>query len=101
MNNRTIAAIMYDFDRTLCTRDMQEYSFIPSMGMTGREFWSYANELGSAQHMDSVLAYMYAMVKLSGDKKIAFKHTLSNTQSANMDVSPSSPCPPATRQLHS
>ena len=26
--------------------------------------------------------------KLSGDKKIAFKHTLSNTQSANMDVSP-------------
>ncbi len=73
MNNRTIAAIMYDFDRTLCTRDMQEYSFIPSMGMTGREFWSYANELGSAQHMDSVLAYMYAMVKLSGDKNMPIR----------------------------
>ena len=64
---------MYDFDRTLCTRDMQEYSFIPSMGMTGREFWSYANELGSAQHMDSVLAYMYAMVKLSGDKNMPIR----------------------------
>jgi 2-hydroxy-3-keto-5-methylthiopentenyl-1-phosphate phosphatase len=64
---------MYDFDRTLCTRDMQEYSFIPSMGMTEREFWSYANEIGTAQHMDSVLAYMYAMVKVAGDKHMPIR----------------------------
>lgn len=70
MSDRPIVAIMYDFDKTLCTKDMQEYSFIPSLGMTAREFWSYANELGHKEHMDSVLAYMYAMVKISKDKNI-------------------------------
>lgn len=65
-----IVAIMYDFDRTLCTKDMQDYSFIPSLGMTEKEFWQYANSLGQREHMDSILAYMYAMVKISKDKNI-------------------------------
>ena len=39
MSDKPIAAIMYDFDRTLCTKDMQDYSFIPSLGMTEDEFW--------------------------------------------------------------
>ncbi len=68
MADKPIVAVMYDFDRTLCTRDMQEYSFIPSLGITEREFWDFANVLGMQQHMDSVLAYMYAMVKLSSDR---------------------------------
>ena len=70
MSERPIVAIMYDFDKTLCTKDMQDYSFIPSLGMTEGEFWSFANELGTNEHMDSVLAYMYAMVKMSKDKNI-------------------------------
>lgn len=70
MSNLPIVAIMYDFDRTLCTKDMQEYSFIPSLGMTGSEFWQYSNILGQKEHMDSILAYMYAMVKISKDKNI-------------------------------
>ena len=70
MKNLPIVAIMYDFDRTLCTKDMQDYSFIPSLGMTEREFWTYANQLGADEHMDSVLAYMYAMVKMSKKKNI-------------------------------
>ena len=70
MNNRPIVAIMYDFDRTLCNKDMQDYSFIPSLGMTESEFWSFANDFGRKEHMDSILAYMYAMVKISKDKNI-------------------------------
>ena len=31
---RPVVAIMYDFDKTLCTKDMQEYGFISNMGMT-------------------------------------------------------------------
>lgn len=68
MSEQPIIAIMYDFDRTLCTKDMQAYSFIPSIGMTESEFWKFANVLGAEEHMDSILAYMYAMVKLSQDK---------------------------------
>ena len=70
MNELPIIAIMYDFDRTLCTKDMQEYSFIPSLGITESEFWEYANILGKNEHMDSILAYMYAMVKISKDKNL-------------------------------
>ena len=70
MSEKPIVAIMYDFDRTLCTKDMQDYSFIPSLGMTEREFWETTNELWLREHMDGVLAYMYSMVKISKDKGI-------------------------------
>ena len=70
MSDLPIVAIMYEFDRTLCTKDMQDYSFIPSLGMTESEFWQYSNSLGQREHMDSILAYMYAMVKISKDKNI-------------------------------
>ena len=46
MNRMPVAAIMYDFDRTLCTKDMQDYSFIPRLNMTEDEFWKFSNELG-------------------------------------------------------
>ena len=35
--NKPIVAIMYDFDKTLATTDMQNYSFIPFLGMTSEE----------------------------------------------------------------
>ena len=34
MEKRPILAIMYDFDHTLSPRDMQEYGFIPDLGMS-------------------------------------------------------------------
>ena len=70
MSDLPIVALMYDFDRTLFTKDMQDYSFIPSLGMTEAEFWQTTNEMWQSEHMDSVLAYMYAMVKISKDKGV-------------------------------
>ncbi len=61
--NKPIIAIMYDFDKTLCTRDMQEYTFIPSIGMHPDEFWQLTGEVASAETMDSILTYMYCMVE--------------------------------------
>lgn len=55
-------ALMYDFDKTLCTKDMQEYSFIPHVNMTPGEFWETSNRLAVSSKMDSVLAYMYTML---------------------------------------
>lgn len=82
MSEKPIIAIMYDFDKTLCTKDMQDYGFIPSLGITEDEFWSYANEIGQREHMDSILAYMYAMVKFSKDKKLPLlRERLVNTGS--------------------
>lgn len=61
---RPVAAIMYDFDKTLCTRDMQEYSFIPGLGLSAKAFWDDASRLSGAG-MDRILAYMYLMLKKS------------------------------------
>ena len=66
--DRPVVAIMYDFDKTLCTKDMQEYSFIPSLNMTPNEFWSKANIFGSEEQMDGILAYLYTMI---GESKAA------------------------------
>lgn len=60
---KPIVAIMYDFDKTLCTRDMQEYTFIPSVGMQPSEFWNHTAEVAAEQTMDSILTYMYCMVE--------------------------------------
>ena len=60
---KTIVAIMYDFDKTLCTRDMQEYTFIPSVGMEPSEFWGHTAEVAAAETMDSILTYLYCMVE--------------------------------------
>lgn len=61
--NKPIIAIMYDFDKTLCTRDMQEYTFIPSVGMQPDEFWNLTGKVSKAETMDSILTYMYCMVE--------------------------------------
>ena len=61
-NKRPVIALMYDFDKTLCTKDMQEYSFIPNVGLTPREFWTEANSLAREKKMDGILAYMYVML---------------------------------------
>ena len=63
--NKPIIAIMYDFDKTLCTRDMQEYTFIPSIGMEPHEFWGHTAEVAAEETMDSILTYMYCMVEKS------------------------------------
>ena len=60
---KPIIAIMYDFDKTLCTRDMQEYTFIPSVGMQPDEFWNHTAVVATEETMDSILAYMYCMVE--------------------------------------
>ena len=59
---KPIIAIMYDFDKTLCTRDMQEYTFIPSVGMKAEEFWQLSKVVSTTEVMDSILAYMYCMI---------------------------------------
>ena len=56
-------ALIYDFDKTLCTKDMQEYSFIPKVNMDAKDFWKESNALAEEKKMDRVLAYMYLMLE--------------------------------------
>ena len=68
--NKPIVAIMYDFDKTLATTDMQNYSFIPFLGMTSEEFWGSVTEFTKETGIESILAYMYMMVEKCREKNI-------------------------------
>ena len=70
MTNRPIVAMMYDFDRTLCTKDMQEYGFIPAIKMTAQEFWNEVNEMTDREKMDNILAYMFKMVEKGRERQV-------------------------------
>lgn len=65
MRHKTIVAFIYDFDHTLSTTDMQNYSFIPSLHIEPNEFWEGSNKLTKKEHMDPLLAYMYLMIQES------------------------------------
>ena len=67
---KPVVAIMYDFDKTLCTKDMQEYGFIGSLGMSPEAFWGEVKTLTDEQQMDSILAYMYMMVSKAEEKQV-------------------------------
>lgn len=63
-------ALMYDFDKTLCGKDMQEYSFIPSVGMQASDFWEEANRISVKTNMDRILAYMLLMIKTAKKNEV-------------------------------
>lgn len=70
---KPIIAMMYDFDKTLCTKDMQEYSFMPKVGMDAKEFWKQTDELVTTTSMDPILAYMYLMIRKSNLNEISIR----------------------------
>lgn len=51
-------AIAYDFDGTLAPGNMQEHSFLPSLGINAGEFWTKAKAIARENDMDEILAYM-------------------------------------------
>ena len=69
MSKPTIG-ILYDFDKTLCTTDMQEYDFIKNLGMTSEAFWGEAAAITSEHEVEKILAYMFVMIKKCKEKGI-------------------------------
>lgn len=63
---KNVIAFMYDFDKTLSPKDMQEYGFIPSLGYDDvNEFWHEVELLTKANKMDQILSYMRQMLKVA------------------------------------
>lgn len=65
-------ALMYDFDKTLCDQDMQNYSFIPNLNMTSDEFWNETENFSKKNYMEGILAYMYYMMYKCKEKGVPF-----------------------------
>lgn len=83
-----VIAIMYDFDKTLCTKDMQEYGFIPSVGLTPDEFWGKCDSLAKKEKMDKILSYLYLMIKESAKNDKPIKRETFNKCGDNIEFYP-------------
>ena len=66
----TKIAIVYDFDKTLSTDDMQSFGFIQALGMNPKDFWYSCDSFGEDYKIDNVLAYMYVMAKKMKENNI-------------------------------
>ncbi len=60
---KPIASLIYDFDKTLSPANMQEYGFLPGLGIEPDDFWNECREFALRNNMDGILAYMYKMVE--------------------------------------
>ena len=76
MKKKPIVALMYDFDRTLSPKDMQEYAFIPGLGMEPAEFWAECTRTAERYRMDPILSYMYNMLEKSEGRQLVTRSTL-------------------------
>jgi 2-hydroxy-3-keto-5-methylthiopentenyl-1-phosphate phosphatase len=63
MVKNTKIALIYDFDGTLSTTDMQDYELIPEFGMSPKEFWNRANIWGDTIGADQITASMFFIKK--------------------------------------
>jgi phosphoserine phosphatase len=66
-------AIAYDFDGTLASGNMQEYDFVPALGMTSKEFWNEATELEVRHQADKILTYMLLMIQKAKIKELPIR----------------------------
>ncbi len=61
-------AIVYDFDKTLSTDDMQAFGFIQGLGMEVNEFWEECGKFSKENGVENILSYLYMMIKHSNLK---------------------------------
>lgn len=75
MKNTKKFALIYDFDKTLSKRNMQDYGFMQSLKLDSGKFWQECDLIKHKHLMDGNLAYMFHM--LSKCKECGVKLTKS------------------------
>jgi len=63
-------ALVYDFDGTLSPKPMQEYSFLPQIGIDAKEFWAECGRIAKAERADPLITYMHLMYKKAKAKGV-------------------------------
>jgi hypothetical protein len=68
-DKKTIA-LVYDFDGTLSPKPMQEYSFLPKLGIEPKAFWAECSRVAKAERADVLITYMHLMYKKAKEKGV-------------------------------
>jgi len=74
--SKPIVALIYDFDKTLSPKDMQEYTFLPDMKIEPADFWGACAEFTQKNHMDGILTYLYLMQHMAKGNMRLTRETL-------------------------
>ena len=68
-DKKTIA-LVYDFDGTLSPKPMQEYAFLPKLGIEPKDFWAECARISKAERADALITYMHLMYKKAKEKGV-------------------------------
>ena len=63
-------ALIYDFDGTLSPRPMQEYAFLPQIGIDATAFWEESNRVAKEQKADPLITYMHLLYKKAKEANV-------------------------------
>ena len=74
--SRPIVALIYDFDKTLSPKDMQEFTFLPGINVEPSKFWGACRDFAVEHQMDGILTYMYLMHHMSQGSMQLTRETL-------------------------
>lgn len=85
---KPIVAILYDFDSTLAKSDMQNFGFIPSLGMTPAEFWEETTSFCNKTGIERTLGYLFMMIAKSKEKNIPLTYDYLRSQGAPIEFWP-------------
>lgn len=69
MVKKVKVALVYDFDGTLSTTNMQDYGLIQLFKMHPKTFWKQANQWWIDNDADQITSSMFYFVKMSNQKK--------------------------------
>jgi hypothetical protein len=69
-DKKTIA-LVYDFDGTLSPKPMQEYAFLPQIGVDPADFWAESNARAAQDNADPLITYMRLLYEKAKAKKVS------------------------------
>ena len=81
-------ALVYDFDGTLSPRPMQEYSFLPQLGITAADFWAECTRVARERQADPLITYMHLMYKKAKEKGLVVDRAALVAQGASVELYP-------------
>jgi hypothetical protein len=81
-------ALVYDFDGTLSPRPMQEYAFLPKIGVDARAFWEESNRIAQAEGADPLITYMHLMYKKAKEAGVRIDRDDLVAQGADVELFP-------------
>ncbi len=80
-------AFVYDFDKTLSPKDMQEFGLLAKLGYAiPRDFWQEVDAFARVHEMDRILAYMYMLIEKAKLKGIELTQTFLKEHGTHIEL---------------